>query len=161
MPTSTQSNLIFFLVWCVGSVAVFVNCWLVVRRMKRTGPNFPPLVSVDVRFRERRASGRALTSLKTRLGGANNALDVIVTDDELWLTSFALFGFMAAVAQRFDLLHRVPLERVEGVMRRKSVVRVRFYRESGEPCEVELRLKKPERFVEALGFASENVGLDG
>src|SRR5688500_11969823 len=38
-----------------------------------------------IRFRERGASGYSNRSLITRLGGARRALDVIVTDTDVWL----------------------------------------------------------------------------
>jgi hypothetical protein len=52
---------------------------------KRAESRFPPIDKQRVMFREKWASGRSTASLSTKLGGASRALDVVVTETELWI----------------------------------------------------------------------------
>ncbi|MFK7784092.1 MAG: hypothetical protein AB8B56_03190 [Crocinitomicaceae bacterium] len=61
------------------------------------------------RFYEKFASGYSTKSWKTKRGGASRTLHILITDDEFILKTFM---FVAYVAKRHDLLHRIPLKNV-------------------------------------------------
>ncbi|MCB0711912.1 MAG: hypothetical protein KDD67_06250 [Ignavibacteriae bacterium] len=108
---------------------------------------FPPIDSVNVRFKESRASGASQKNWKTKVGGASNTLDVIVTEDELWITMSPLF---ASIAQQYDMLHRVPLDRVNVTQRGNNGVGLELTLEDGSSTEIILRLRNQERFLNVI-----------
>jgi hypothetical protein len=101
-----------------------------------------------VLFRERGASGRSNRTLLTRMGGAAGVLDVIVTEQELWLKGiWPLFSYIFAM---FDLTHRVPKSSIRKVTRRDGIVELWFENERGRQVHVELELRDPQAFESAL-----------
>lgn len=128
----------------IAVCGVAVQFWL----FRRNGPKFPPRSSVAIRFEEKMASGRSHKSIITRLGGARNCLNVVVTGEELWITAmfpFNLNGYF------YDGLHRIPLPLVLRASKSGRNVLVEFQRPGGTLGVYELRLKDPERFLAVLG----------
>jgi hypothetical protein len=116
-------------------------------RQISTGPQFPSLSSVNVLHRERFASGCSHRSLFTRLGGARNALRVILTDSELWVTTFAFFRGIAA---KYDLDHRIPLADIINVEEHGNSVLIQFNRSDQSSGKLQLRLRDKVGFLDKL-----------
>jgi hypothetical protein len=70
---------------------------------------FPPLSPDSIIYSEKFASGYSTKSFKTRWGGASKVLHIIITENELWIKTFM---FMAYIAKKHDLLHRIPLSEI-------------------------------------------------
>lgn len=108
---------------------------------------YPPIQLVEVIFREKRASGNSKKSFITKLGGAQNILDIIITNDELWIKTHALF---ASIAQTNDLLHKVKLSNITSIEKGKKTVIVSFYNQENNITTLELLLKNREKFVKII-----------
>ena len=101
-----------------------------------------------IRFRERGASGYSKKSLRTKLGGANRVLDVVVTDAEVWIKGkWPLFSF---IGSNYDMLHRVQRSQIRAVQARDNEVDLRFTNEVGTETHIVLLLKAPKVFLAAL-----------
>jgi hypothetical protein len=107
-------------------------------------------------FRERFASGRSNRSLLTKLGGASRALDVVVTDAELWIKG--IWSPFTYIGTRYDLTHRVPLSDVRKVHLTNNGAELWFRNEEGSESHVELRLKHVEAFGAAMKKAESRHG---
>jgi hypothetical protein len=144
-PQFIQNN--FVLTWfmtlgiCLSGFAAMA-WWRI-----RTGPTFPPLSTVNVLHRERFASGRSHYSLITKLGGAQNALAVVLTDADLWITTFSFFR---GIAGFYDLDHRIPISRITNVENRGKAIFVQFQKPDGDQCKIELRLRGTHDFLSCL-----------
>ena len=96
----------FWLVWflCFGFALTFnlVNG----RKAYRL---FSDLDYSKVIYTKRMVSGYSTKSIWTKLGGARNVLEVLVTDTELIIKTNMFF---ASIASRYDLLHRIPLNKI-------------------------------------------------
>lgn len=136
-------NLFGFCASWVACSSVVLFFWV-----KHKGPKFPPRSSVTIRFEEKMASGRSHKSLLTRLGGARNCLNVIITGDELWITVMFPFNL---IAYFYDGLQRIPLPLVRGASMSGRNVLVAYQRPDGTVGEYELQLKQPELFLTVLG----------
>ncbi|MGE0861090.1 MAG: hypothetical protein AB7I01_10675 [Gammaproteobacteria bacterium] len=101
-----------------------------------------------VRFRERGASGHSLKSIVTKLGGANAVLEVVVTDQEVWLKG--IWPMFSYIGSRFDMTHRIPKSSVRACAVLNETVELRFISEKGEDTHVVLELKDPVAFKAAL-----------
>lgn len=102
-----------------------------------------------VRFRERGASGYSTRSLITRFGGASRALDVTITDTEVWLKGiWPPFTFIGTL---FDLTHRIPRPQIRSVEAKAGKVDLRFLSEAGVESHVVLILKDTSGFMAAVG----------
>lgn len=137
----------FLVVWCLGvGLCLFgfaaMAWWQILR-----GPQFPSLSSVNVLHRERFASGCSHRSLITRLGGAKNMLHVVLTDTELWVTTFAYFR---GVAGFYDLDHRIPLAEVTHIEDRGKSVLITFNRGDYTSGTLQLRLRDKDHFIRQL-----------
>ncbi|HJS07234.1 MAG TPA: hypothetical protein VJ809_06220 [Pirellulales bacterium] len=127
--------------WCIGGMAFLL--W----RRSRRGPHFPDRDEVNVLFKEKWTSGRSCKSLFTRLGGANNCLRVVVTDNELWIAPHFPFS---AFAGQFDLDHRISRDVIKNIEQNGRKVTVEFAVEECQTRKVELRLRNPDAFVTAI-----------
>ena len=109
---------------------------------------FRNLPSQPIRFRERGASGHSTNSILTKMGGANGVLEVVVTDDEVWLKG--IWPMFSYIGSRFDMTHRVPKSSVRACNVFNRKVELRFLNEKGEESHVVLELKSPAAFKAAL-----------
>jgi hypothetical protein len=117
-------------------------------RRKVHGPQFPSRDDVNVLFEERWTSGSSHKSLFTGMGGANNCLRIIVTDNELWIAPHFPFSAFAAT---FDLDHRVRCDAITNIERNGKTVRITFVvDELGSERTLSLRLRNAERFCSML-----------
>jgi hypothetical protein len=116
-------------------------------RGKKALAIFPDIKMVTVVYRDRTATGYSTRSWKTRVGGANRSLEVVVTDSELWLKSFVL---LAGIAQQHDLIHRVRLTSITKVKEEGTVVKLDFKNERGQPKQVVINTRSPADFMNAI-----------
>jgi hypothetical protein len=128
---------------------------LLLRRHYR-GPKFPPQNTVNVVFKERLASGSSHRNLIIRFGGASRCLTIVVTTEELWVTTFFPF---TAIAGTYDLEHRIPLKDLTSVVPAGRRVTVGFRRPNGKPGELGLYVRNPEEFIRRLGFKQLGAGV--
>jgi hypothetical protein len=131
-------------VWSVGAMAFML--W----RRSRRGPHFPSRNEVNVLFEEKWTSGRSCKSLFTRIGGANNCLRVVVTDDELWIAPHFPFS---AFAGQCDLDHRINRATIKRIERIGRKVTLEFAGEESQTRKVELKLRNPDGFLAAIESA--------
>lgn len=139
-----NGSTIFFLSWCILMLIMF---YLFYTRGKKAIAIFPDIQTVVVKFRDRTASGYSTKSLMTKLGGSGRGLDIIVTENELWLKCPLLF---ASILEQHDLLHRVPLINIINVEHISDKVSIEFTSQSGIPTKVVLTIKKPAELLAAL-----------
>jgi hypothetical protein len=137
----------FFVVWCFGAASCLLVFGVMAWRQFAHGPKFPSLSSVNVLHRERFASGCSHRSLITRLGGAQNMLHVVLTDSELWVTTFACFRGLAGF---YDLDHRIPLTDITSVDEKGKSVILRFNRSDRSAGRIQLWLRDKTGFIEKL-----------
>ncbi len=135
---------------------VFVIIWLIIMfaiasMLYATGKDalsiFPDIDSVNVLFREKRVSGNSNKSFFTKMGGAQNVLDVVITHNELWIKSAVLF---AGLGKKSDLLHRVRLEDVISVKEVKNKVHVEFKNKGFSQSHVVLQMRDGRSFIDIL-----------
>jgi len=135
----------FCFAWVIVTLAIL--CY----RHKRTGIVFPPVPPANIRFEEKRASGRSYKTWFTKLGGASRCLLVTVTDTEVWIRTY--FPFTAFV-QQCDLEHRIPKAAITSVQQKQSaltkVILLEYRDERGQSHQLSLNLQKPEDFLKAL-----------
>ncbi len=109
--------------------------------------------SVPERFHENGASGRSLKNLATRFGGASRCLEVIVTDEELWVRLGSPFSFLFSGAE-YDLMHRIPISRIHTVKPLQNwtgrPIEIEFTDSAGELHRLQLTLKKRDEFLTVL-----------
>ncbi len=132
---------LFALAWTFAWMAYFL--W----RRSKTGPKFPPVGEVTVLFRERFASGASHLSWMTRLGGASNCLSVILTDSELWITTFFPF---TAFAGFYDLEHRISNQALTNVTQKGRSITIDFDMPDGDRRRIVLYLRRASEFMAAL-----------
>jgi hypothetical protein len=109
---------------------------------------FPAINTVTVVYRNRFASGYATKRSFWKNGRANNALDVVVTDEELWLKSMVLF---AGLLQKFGILQKLPLKNITNATLQGDKVIVDFKNDAFEDAQVVIITKNPGVFLRALG----------
>ena len=107
---------------------------------------FPKLDKSSFEFYENKASGYSTQSFKTKMGGANNVLQIRVTNNQLWLkTNF----FMAIIADKFDLLHIIPINKIHKVSIIENQLNLEFVKNS-ENKKIVLRSKKQKELLDLL-----------
>lgn len=120
----------------------------------RKARQFPSIPEGTVKFREKWVSGRSLKNLFTRYGGARNVLNVMVGRGYLVIRPVFPFNLMF-IPEITDLEHIVPIARILEVKEIQSLgkdgIIIRFQNESRRESAVELYLRNPASFLEAVG----------
>lgn len=101
-------------------------------------------------FQETAASGRGCDDALMRLGRANRCLIVSVTESEVWVRPPV---WMMPIARLGGILHRAPLKKVHQMERltgRSANVRFEYGDDDGWCRCVELKLRNPSAFIEAV-----------
>ncbi len=138
----------FFYIWLVMVVTV-VSLFFILG--KKAIQVFSDLDLSKLIYSEKNASGYSTKSFRTRWGGASRVLHIMITDKELIIKTNL---FMAYIAQRYDLLNRIPLENMvrveikEGGFRSKLFVE--FKEQGGEVKEIVLMSKNNFQIKEIL-----------
>ncbi|MBA4056113.1 MAG: hypothetical protein C0490_15470 [Marivirga sp.] len=109
---------------------------------------FPDIKTVQVKYRDKTALGYSTKSWKTKVGGASRAVEIVVTDKELWLRSFLLF---AGITKQHDLLHRIPLSKIIKIKEANGQITLDFKSDKGESKQVVLNTKDKNEFLRSLG----------
>lgn len=149
--TDLQTFLILFpaaLAWVASGIVASV----IVRRRKGL-PIFPKAPD-DALYSERAASGASRKNALTRIGGASNCLIVAVTTDRLTIVPQFPFNLMF-LPEFYDLQHQIARRdihsvRVVGGLFGQTII-VEFETSAGGRREVQLRLKRPDDFLRAVG----------
>jgi hypothetical protein len=137
---------IFLLIWFVVAIYILTTLY---RKGKKAIQLFPSIKTVKVKYRDKRASGYSMKSWLTKMGGANNALDIIVTDSELWIRSNLIFAYFA---QYYDLLHKIPLTDITEINRNRKTITVDFNTSTGEHKQVVLKTKNPTELLHSINL---------
>jgi hypothetical protein len=135
---------IFIAIWIV---AIIFMLTILYTRGKKALSIFPDINTIKVVYRDKRASGHSNKSIKTKLGGARNALDIIVTDSEVWFKSMLLF---ASITERNDLLHKIPIEKIMKVSQKGNSLTIDFQSIEGKNKQIVLITQNPSELIKAL-----------
>lgn len=106
----------FFYIWLI--VAVTITSIFFIRGRKAI-EMFSDLDLLKVIYSEKNASGYSTKTFISRSGGASKVLQIIITDKELIVKTFL---FLAYVAEKQDLLHRIPFENILKTKIKKGVL---------------------------------------
>jgi len=98
---------IFLIVWIIGFIFISLLFFFT---GKKSLLKFPEKKNSEFDFVEKGVSGYSTQSFKTKAGSARGVLQIKVTKEELWLTTNR---FLAAIAEQFDLLHRIPIDKIK------------------------------------------------
>ncbi len=131
----------FAVAWNVAGIGY--RLW----KRKGKGLVFPKPTDPGVVYSERFSSGSSHKSWRTRLGGANNCLTVVVTETHLAITTFFPF---TAFLDMCDLEHLIPLSEITDLSPRDKVIDLAFRRSDGTPGKVTLRLRNTAGFLHAV-----------
>lgn len=135
----------FLVVWVLGTA---ISVWYAIAGIKKTNLIFGNISADPFIFQEKRCSGYSKKSIFTRLGGARNVLEVIVTDKELCIKGImSLFTF---IGTKYDLSHRVPLGNVTNVKLVKKNIELQLKTAKGSTSDIVLTLKNPGDFLAAM-----------
>ncbi len=155
-PPGIEGKTIVLLVAIMFGVPLFGLLW----RWKQ-GTLALPYEGKELLFRESMASGRSLRTWWTRIGGANNALDVALTKDTLYIDLIAPFRYFSALGM-WDFQHQIPLhsllraEKKEKSGLRKwasggiETLELEYRRETGETTVFELYLSRRDELYDKL-----------
>jgi len=135
--------MVFLAIWLVIMTALLVSGYL---KGKKALKIFPPLSEVSILYQEKRASGYSTKSRRSKIGGAQNSLEVIVTKNELWIRPrVILFAFVAN-----DLTHRFHWAQVKNVSLKNNKQVIVTYQDGNHTLvDIRLQLKNAHRFLEA------------
>jgi|GEM_PF-4576532 len=141
-------NTYFFYIWLV--MAVIVVSLLSIKGSKAIRM-FSDLDLSNLIYSEKNASGYSTKSFRTKIGGASRVLHIMITDKELIIKTYLLFAY---IAEKHDLLHRIPLENILSTEIKKgtrySKLVVEFKGQHGEVKEIVLMSKNNIRIKEIL-----------
>lgn len=109
----------------------------------RKSPAFPKINSVSVLFRERFLSGRT----KGLVGTYKNMLEVLLTDQELWIRPFFPFlGF----AFLFKAIHKIPVSEIRGIETRGGETTIYFTSNESTEVYFSINFNKQQLFIQTL-----------
>lgn len=111
---------------------------------------FPKISSVQVLFRERFISGNNGGIFRSY----RNILDVVVTDQELWIRTFLPFSGFGAV---FKGIHKVPVSAVQGIETRRDETTVYFINSKGSKIHFSFRFSKTNDFIQIIQQLNKSV----
>ena len=134
---------LFFLVWLIFAAGMLLITFI---KGKKSLKKFPELDQVDFEFSEKFVSGYSTQSFITKLGGARNALSIKVTKDALWITTNLFFAWFA---EKFDLLHLIPIKSLSSVKLINKMIHLEFEK-NGEKKEIVLLSRKQKELIDLL-----------
>lgn len=111
---------------------------------------FPKINAVNVIFRERFLSGKN----GGMMGSYKNILDVVVTDQELWIRPFLPFIGFAAI---FSGIHKIPLTAVQGIETRGKETTIYFLNSNGKKVYFSIYFSKTEHFTQAIEQLNKSI----
>lgn len=129
---------VFLVVWVLGFMY-----W----GKKRVDLIFQGMETSKEVFREKRVSGFSTKSFITRIGGARNSLDVIVTDTDLCVKG--TFLPFSVIGLFYDLTLRIKLSDIIEITPKSNKVELAFCNDKGARSIV-LRMNNIDQFVDAV-----------
>ena len=130
---------------------VLISVLIIARRAyldRIAQPQFPSLNHVKVIYQERWASGCSKSTWFTRIGGAQNCLRVVVTQDELWIRPQL---FLSLFAAQLDLCHRIRHSTiVDARLNGDDALELAYTTDDGSECRFMLILQHTDKFMDAL-----------
>jgi hypothetical protein len=137
-----------------GSIIILVSIAFLVVMLKTyydTGKKalsiFPDIATVKVVYRDKGATGYSTRSWKTKMGGASRAIDIIVTEGELWLSAMVFF---AGITKQHDLVHKIPFKRITSAKLDKGQIMLSFRDDRGGHHQVILRTRDERAFMDSI-----------
>mgnify|MGYP000719229333 CR=1 FL=1 len=138
----------FFYIWLVMAVTL-VSIFFI--RGRKAIQMFSDLDLSNLVYSEKNASGYSTKSFRTKWGGASKVLHIIITGNELIIKTYL---FLAHVAEKHDMLHRIPLENILKTEIKKGAILsklfVEFTGQNGETKEIVLMSKTNRQIKEIL-----------
>ena len=138
------SSCLFFLFF-VGSLVYYYLAG------KKILSIFPPLNSAKVIYRYKYASGYSTKSFFTKLRRICFKLDIVVTEQELWIRTYPLAAYTAAWA---DIVHKIPFDAILHLTTKGKKITIDFIGEQFEHKQVKIKVKHPEMFLSAIKLNS-------
>ena len=142
-----DKHLFQFFILSFAWVILFFGYRLIMR--KRKGSIFPDISKQHIIYRENFASGKLL-SAKLK-GGASNCLKLIVTDKEIWTTSFFPF---TAIIDMFGLENRIYKVNLVSCEENKTIlgksVILTFKDDKNKTNKLEIFSKNHQLFIDAI-----------
>lgn len=114
---------------------------------KASAVTFPDLESVKVLYRDKRGSGQSDKDWQAKMGSADKTLEIVLTEDELWIRGPKMFAF---IAEKIDLLHRIPIGKISKVERKRKVIKISFSLDQGASRTLSIRTADPDEFIALL-----------
>lgn len=108
---------------------------------------FPPSDQLNILFHEKWASGNSNDTLIHKMGGASKVLDIIITENELWIKPIPL---MAGFSNIYGLIRKIKLNNISKVQLKNRIIIIQFANENGSKSEFQLKLKNPQQFLEVI-----------
>lgn len=137
LSTLIQENFIAFMIICTAW-PLLLGTFLFFRR-KQKGEIFPDEETVKILHKECFASGKKTSGL----GHSNNCLKIVVTTNEVWITSWFPFNLFIGL---LGLEHRIPQETIICITTPKSI-RGNLFR---------IEFKDPNGVIKSLDIYSKN-----
>lgn len=139
-----MGTLIFIVFWIIVLVVLLGIFYY---RGLQTLAIFPKVEDTEIKYRDKLAVGHLLSKTKTKFSGVDKSLHVVVTKNELWLTSSPL---LAGIILRNGLLHKIDLKQISSAKLIKDRVEVAFKTENGTKIRISLKLKNENQFLDTL-----------
>jgi hypothetical protein len=144
-----NKGLLGAVVGAISAIAVLLLSWSASNRNRR---NAAPTEGAPELYRNNFGSGRSLATTLTRIGGARNCLQIVITPDEIVTRTYFPFSIFAGP---YDLEHRIDKRDIIGFRESKSflagrILTLQYRREDGQSAELELIPKRYEAFRQAL-----------
>ncbi|MEO9485247.1 MAG: hypothetical protein ABJG47_17440 [Ekhidna sp.] len=139
-----NEGLIVLLIWLLFAGTLMYYTY---RRGQKALSIFPPIDTVKVLYRDRKASVKSNKSLWTKLGAISNSVDLVVTDTELWVKGNK---FIASFMTKYDILHKIPLSKVTSVHRKGDRIKLRFKPENYLEKELVIQTTQTSKFIELV-----------
>ena len=138
----------FFYIWLIMAVTLISIFFI---RGRKAIQMFSDLDLSNLVYSEKSASGYSTKSFRTKWGGASKVLHIMITDKELIIKTYL---FLAHVAEKHDMLHRIPLENILKTEIKKGTVFSKLFIEfkgnNGESKEIVLMSKNNDQIKEIL-----------
>lgn len=132
---------IFLIIWFIGFFGI-LSFFLI--KGKKALSIFPDINSVNVRFRDQSSSGATYHKNLFKRGSASKVLDVVITDQELWLKSLWVFAY---IAQRGGLLQKIKLTDIISVSTNGKKIDIEFYDVDGQKYKLWIKVKNTQSFL--------------
>jgi hypothetical protein len=105
---------IFWPIWLFIAYKMFTRLKSTAKNNYRNQQIQEQISFAPILYKSSKSSGCSLKSLKTKFGGARNCLKIVITDENLFITSP---GILAAFSQKSDLEHIIPKSSIQSINR--------------------------------------------